>query len=131
MPVETRDLVNVPIPISTSTSVVTYLGQGMAPSVVFLPAAFTANTVYILIQGLFEGDGSADGTCLSPKTEANAVIAEAWITVAATNTNLCVPLTPANWHWCDTVKVTAYQTNKSTVQAQAAARAIVFGVRPY
>jgi len=130
--VEMRERVDISIAKAATNSGIVYLGSNQCLSGLELPAAFEATTVYLKIEGAFAAGGAVDGSVSQPRDYAGNVIAESWVTVAATNSNLNVKFTADAWDHMNVLKITAYATDKTTAVAQAtAARTITAIVRNF
>lgn len=118
---ELRERVTVTIPASGDASSATQLPRGTFPYAIELPAAFEANTARIIVHGTLDAPEAGE-TPLQPNDQDGTIKAEASITVAATNTNRLVILTPANWYWCNRITLNATQADGSTAVTQTADR---------
>jgi len=112
--------------ILDSTSEITFtIGADEALTGWELPAAFTATTVYLIVEAGAAYDGSEASVIAQPKDYSGTALADSKITVAATNSNRQVDIDLTKWQKYDTFTIGTYATDGSTAVVQDADRTIV------
>jgi len=114
--------IDLSIAASASDSVVTYLGSGKSLVGIDVPDDFEATTTGLLFTVGAAGTNTAP--TMKPLLDpAGAAVTGSRVTVAASSSNRCVPLSPSNFVGWDFVRVTAVNASSSAV-TQTAARTI-------